>query len=140
MTDPISDLLTRIRNAISMKKTEVVLPHSKLKHNLAQLFERQGWLQRVEVAEDGLSGDKAGKAGKFKVLKLHLKYDTEGMPAISGIMRVSKPGQRIYAKVTKIPRSSLGMGATIVSTSKGLMTAQEAVKARLGGEVICQIW
>lgn len=137
MTDPLADMLTRIRNALLAKKPEVILPHSNLKHNLAQLFERQGWLHRVEVTEDSPPGE---AAGQFKVLKLHLKYDEQGQSAISGITRVSKPGQRIYAKVTKIPRSSLGLGETVVSTSKGLMTAQEAVKARLGGEVICQIW
>ena len=131
-TDPLSDMLTQIRNALPAKKQEVVLPYSNLKFNLAKLLEKKGWLSSAEAVED--------PASKFKALKLRLKYDEQGQSVISGVKRVSKPGQRIYAKVTKIPRGNLGMGATIVSKSKGLMTASEATKARLGGEVICQIW
>ena len=128
--DPISDMLTRIRNALAVKKTEVVMPYSKLKFNLAQLLQNSGWIESVS----------AGEEGKFKVLRIGLRYGSDGMPAISGITRLSKPGQRIYSKVTRIPRVMLGTGATIVSTSKGLMTSDQARKAKLGGELICQIW
>ncbi|OGE78281.1 MAG: 30S ribosomal protein S8 [Candidatus Doudnabacteria bacterium RIFCSPHIGHO2_01_FULL_46_14] len=128
--DPISDMLTRIRNALAVKKTEVVLPYSKLKFNLAQVLQRSGWIGKV--ADD--------QEGKMKVLRIGLRYDETGMPTISGITRLSKPGQRIYSKVTKIPRVTLGSGATIVSTSKGLMTSDQARKEKLGGELICQIW
>ena len=130
MTDPISDMLTQIRNALAVKKPEVVLPYSKFKHALADLLQKNGWLSRVESAADG----------KFKTLKLILKYDGAGMPTISGVRRISKPGQRMYAAVTRIPRVMLGTGATIVSTSRGLMTADQARAEKLGGELICEIW
>jgi len=130
MTDPISDMLTRIRNAQAVKKTFVSLPYSKLKFNLGNLLERSGWIESAAVADEG----------KIKALKLKLKYDGQGQPVISGINRISKPGQRIYAKVTKIPRVMLGSGATILSTSKGLMTSDQARKQKLGGELICEIW
>ena len=130
MTDPISDMLTRIRTAAAVKKTEVVLPYSKLKMNLGKLLEKSGWIESVQEASEG----------NMKVLKLKLKYDDQGLSVISGINRLSKPGQRIYAKVTKIPRVALGNGATIVSTSRGLMTSDQARKEKLGGELICEIW
>ena len=130
MTDPISDMLTQIRNALAVKKPEVVLPYSKFKNSLAETLQKHGWLDRVEPATDG----------KFKMLKLKLKYDVTGMPVISGLKRVSKPGQRMYAKVTRIPRVMLGNGQAIVSTSRGLMTADQARKEKLGGELICEVW
>lgn len=123
-------MLTRIRNGLAAKKPEVVLPYSKLKASLAKLFVEHGWLMRVEEAEDGAK----------KSLKLVLKYDQTGEPAISGIVRISKPGQRIYAASGNIPRVSHGIGATIVSTSKGLLTDRQARTQKIGGEVICQIW
>lgn len=123
-------MLTRIRNGLVAKKPEVVLPYSKLKASLAKLFVEQGWLLRAEETEE---------EGK-KYLRLVLKYDAQGEPAISGIIRLSKPGQRIYAGSTNIPRVQTGIGATIVSTSKGLLTDREARAQKIGGEVICQIW
>lgn len=129
-TDPISDMLTRIRNAAAVKKTQVVLPYSKLKFHLANLLQKNGWIESVSSANEG----------KMKILQLTLRYDGDGAPVISGINRLSKPGQRIYSKVAKIPRVALGNGSTIVSTSKGLMTSDEARKEKLGGELICQIW
>ena len=128
--DTISDMLTRIRNATAVKKTEVVLPYSKFKHNLAKLLVSEGFLRSASVKEDG----------KFKNLQIELKYAGNGLPVISGITRVSKPGQRIYSKNTEIPRSLGGVGTTIVSTSRGLMTDKLARKEKIGGEVICQIW
>ncbi len=128
--DPISDMLTQIRNALAVKKQAALVPYSKFKENLANLFQRQGYISSYEVVTE--------KNGKL--LKLVLVYDPTGQPTISGIKRVSKPGQRIYTKVAKIPRVVFGVGATIVSTSKGLMTDAEARKEKLGGEVICQIW
>lgn len=129
-TDPISDMLTRIRNAAAVKKIEVSLPYSKLKFNLANLLQQNGWIETVSATNEG----------KMKILQLGLRYDNEGMSVISGINRLSKPGQRIYSKVTKIPRVALGNGVTIVSTSKGLMTSDRARKEKLGGELMCQIW
>ena len=130
MTDPISDMLTQIRNSLAVGKPEVVLPFSKLKFNLAGILEKTGWVG--EVTTDG--------EGTVKKLRLKLKYDDRGLPTISGLLRVSKPGQRIYAKSKTIPRSPLGSGIGIISTSHGLMTSDEARRAKLGGELICQIW
>lgn len=131
--DPIADMLTRIRNALAVKKAEVVLPYSKLKYNLAVLLHSQGWIDQAEVNE--------GKEDKSpKTLQLKLKYDESGSPIISGLTRVSKPGLRIYARSSEIPRAKSGFGATIISTSKGLMTDRQARKEKVGGEVICQIW
>ena len=131
MTDPISDMLTQIRNALAVKKPEVVLQYSKFKHALGQTLAQNGFLEKVETAED---------ASERKLLKLKLKYDGTGAPTITGLKRISKPGQRMYAKVTRIPRSSFGLGATIVSTSRGLMTSDQAKAKKLGGELICEIW
>ena len=128
--DTISDMLTRIRNAQAVKKSEVVLPFSKFKHSLAQLLASEGWIKGLTIKEDG----------SFKNLVLELKYTSEGLPVISGITRISKPGQRIYSKNSEIPRSLGGVGTTIVSTSKGLMTDKLARKNKVGGEVICQVW
>ena len=129
--DPISDMLTRVRNALAIKKPEVVLPYSKFKASLASVLEKHGLIRKSEITE----GQNAAKT-----LKLVLKYDETGSPTIEGLLRVSKPGQRIYSKVTKIPKVKLGRGITIISTSKGLMTDKEARGQKLGGEIICQIW
>lgn len=128
-TDPIADMLTRIRNAGSARKAELVLPYSKFKENLAQLFLKQGFIGAVSEV-----------AGKHKMLQINLKYDPSGDPVIAGIKRVSKPGQRIYLPTEKIPRTNSGLGITVVSTSRGLMTDREARKAKVGGEVVCQVW
>lgn len=128
--DTISDMLTRIRNASSVKKTEVVLPYSKFKFNLAKVLAAEGWIKSMDVKEEGIA----------KSLVMVLKYTSDGSPVISGITRISKPGQRIYSKNTEIPRALGGIGTTIVSTSKGLMTDKVARKTGVGGEVICQIW
>lgn len=128
-TDPISDMLTRIRNAAAAGKAEVSMPYSKLKHSLASILEREGYVGPVSVRENGL-----------KQLIVQLKYDGSGDAVVSGLKRISKPGQRIYVPMDKIPRSNGGLGITILSTSKGLMTDKEARKQKYGGEVICQIW
>lgn len=128
-TDPISDMLTRIRNASLARKAEVVLPYSKFKFALANLLEKQGFLAGVKEA-----------AADHKLLEVKLKYSEAGDSVISGIKRVSKPGQRIYLAADKLPRTNSGYGITVVSTSKGLLTDKEARKAHLGGEVVCQVW
>jgi small subunit ribosomal protein S8 len=130
MTDTISDMLTRVRNALLVKKPEASMPYSKFKHNLAKLLVSEGWLKSADVKEE---------AG-LKTLVLGLKYDQTGEPTISGLKRVSKPGQRIYSGNGEIPRALGGSGVTIVSTSKGLMTDRNARTQHVGGEVICQIW
>ena len=129
-TDPISDMLTRIRNGLAVGKQEVVLPYSKYKHSLGRFLVQQGWLAGVEMIEEG----------KFKELKLKLKYDKLGTAVINGLKRISKPGQRIYSRSKTVPRVKYGVGTTVVSTSKGLMTDQQARKTNVGGEIVCQIW
>ena len=128
-TDPISDMLTRIRNALASKKSELVLPYSKFKHNLAKLLLAEGFVSGVNELP-----------GRIKMLQINLKYSVSGDPVISGIKRVSAPGQRIYLSVTRIPRTNGGFGVTVVSTSKGLLTDKQARKEQMGGEVVCQIW
>lgn len=130
MTDTISDMLTRIRNALMARKSEVVLPYSNFKQSLAKVLIQEGWLKDSEVREEE----------GMKNLVLNLKYGSDGAPVISGLKRVSKPGQRIYATRMKVPKVMGGIGTTIVSTSKGLMTDKDARSQKVGGEVICQIW
>jgi small subunit ribosomal protein S8 len=130
MNDTISDMLTRIRNGLMAKKSDVTLPYSKFKFSLATVLSSEGWIKDVEVKE--VEG--------FKNLSLKLKYDQGGTPVITGIKRVSKPGQRIYSARTEIPKVMGGIGTTIVSTSKGLMTDKDARKNKIGGEIVCQIW
>ena len=129
MTDPITDALNQIRNAQAVKKTEVLIPFSKLKYEIVTILSKEGFLGDIKKAVK----DKA------KAIKITLKYDN-GDSVISGVRRVSKPGQRIYAKVSEIKRVHGGYGISIISTSKGLMTNKEAMRLKLGGEVICEIW
>lgn len=126
MTDPIADLLTRIRNAQLAGQREVSLPYSKLKYALAQLLEREGWIAGLATAD------------QQKTLKLVLKYD-DGRPVITELKRVSKPGRRVYANRHELPTILNGLGTAVVSTSRGLMTSKEARKAKLGGEILCEI-
>src|SRR5689334_19415872 len=126
MTDPIADFLTRIRNAQLAGQTEVVLPYSKLKYAIAQLLEREGWIVGLASLE---------KNTKLKVL---LKFD-HGQPVMTHLKRVSTPGRRVYVKRDQLPRVMGGMGMAIISTPRGLMTSHEARKAKLGGEVLCEI-
>lgn len=129
MTDPISDMLTQIRNGLSAGKTEVTLPYSKFKFELGRILAAQGWLdEATEVA-----------SGNQKFLRLKFKF-INSKPVISGLKRVSTPGQRIYSGADALPRTLGGFGATIISTSRGLYTDKQARKEHLGGEIICQIW
>lgn len=127
MTDPIADLLTRIRNAQLAGQHEVVLPYSKLKYAIAQLLEKEGWI--VGLASQDHQ----------KFLKLLLKYD-QGKPVIQQLKRISKPGRRVYVGRAELPRVLNGLGMAIISTPKGLMTADQARQSKLGGEVICEIF
>ena len=129
MTDPITDMLNRIRNAQAVGKTEVLMPFSNLKNEIAAILLKQGFLEEVK---------KVAK-GKGKNLKITLKYNN-GVGAIEGLRKVSKPGQRIYNKVNEIHKTRGRFGVSIISTSKGLMTDSQAKKAKLGGEVLLEIW
>lgn len=128
-TDPIADLLTRIRNAIAVGKTNIVVPSSKIKVTVAEQLKKAGYLSAVKVVE----------ATPRSNLVITINEDTE--PAkITEIHRVSKPGQRVYAKSSEIPRIKSGRGIVLVSTSQGVMTGEQAKKARLGGEVLCKVF
>lgn len=126
MTDPIADLLTRVRNAQLAGQTEVVVPYSKLKYHLVQVLEREGWIS-------GLAG-----LDHQRQLKIVLKYD-QGQPVIRHLKRISQPGRRVYAKRHRLPRVMQGLGMAIISTSRGLMTSEEARRQKLGGEILCEI-
>ena len=137
MTDPIADMLTRIRNASAVKQYEVVLPMSKIKYEIAQILKREGWVNDVQVIK--ASGLK-NKAAKFDQLKIMLKYKKSGRPAVSNIKRISKPGLRIYVGKDELPKVLNNLGIAIISTPQGLMTNKEAKNAGLGGEVICEVY
>ena len=130
ISDPIADMLTRIRNAILVSYDTVDIPNSKIKLNLAKILKNEGFIKNYKVIKDNRQG----------ILKIFLKYDEKGGPLISGLKRVSKPSARIYAKKDKIPLILNGYGINILSTSKGLVTDKEAKKTRIGGEIICSIW
>ncbi len=129
-TDPIADMLTRIRNASMVSLTEVKMPSSKLKVELAKLLKSEGFITDYAVSEEG----------KFKVLSITLKYDSKNKPVISKLQRVSKPGLRSYCKAQNLPQVLGGLGVAIVSTSKGLMTDRKARKENIGGEVLCYVY
>jgi small subunit ribosomal protein S8 len=129
MTDPITDMLNQIRNAEAVAKTDIAIPFSKLKNEIANLLAKEEFVGEVK---------KVAK-GKNKILKITLRYDA-GVPAIEGAKRVSKPGQRIYTKANEIKKVRGGFGVSIISTPKGLMSGYEARKAKLGGEVLLEVW
>ena len=131
-TDPIADMLTRIRNANMVSLTDVEMPSSKLKVELAKLLKSEGYVEDYAVTE------KEGSA--FKTLKITLKYDEKSKPVISNLKRVSRPGLRNYCKAKDIPQVLGGMGIAIISTSKGLLTDRKARKENVGGEILCYVW
>lgn len=137
MTDPIADMLTRIRNASAVKKAEVVLPMSKIKHEVAKILKKEGWIYDAEVIK--ATGKKNGESA-FDQLKIVLKYKKSGRSVITRIKRVSKPGLRIYVKKDNLPKVLNNLGIAIISTPKGLLTNKEAKKEGVGGEVICEIY
>ncbi len=130
MTDPISDLLTRIRNAIQAKHDKVEMPASNIKANIARILKEEGYITNYKVFKDKKQG----------ILKLHLKYDENKVAAIEGLKRLSKPSLRRYSGKGEIPMTLNGYGVTVVSTSKGVITDRTARKANVGGEILCQIW
>ena len=132
MTDPIADMLTRVRNANLAMQDEVVMPSSKLKEALAALLEKEGYIAGWSAAE---ATDRPGR-----LLTIVMKYSESRERVISGIQRISKPGLRVYSKATGVPRVLGGLGVAVVSTSKGLMTDREARRQRMGGEVLCYVW
>lgn len=130
MTDPIADMLSRIRNAIQSRHDRVDVPASKLKVEIARILKEQGFISNYKKVDEGLQG----------VIRISLKYAQDGEPAIHGIERVSRPGRRVYRAKTEIPRPLGGLGLSIVSTSRGVLSGDEAAKNGIGGEVLCQVW
>ncbi len=125
MTDPIADMLTRIRNALAVRKAQVVIPLSKIKLNMAKILEREKWIEKVET--------------KNNEIIISLKYENSS-PAITKLKRISKPGCRVYVKHTELPIVLDGLGIAIISTPQGLMTNKEAKNKKVGGEVLCEIF
>lgn len=134
--DPIADMFTRIRNASAVKKTEIVLPMSKLKYEVAKILEKEGWIKKAEIVPGGLEG----KHNNFDELLIQLKYRKNGKPQINSIKRTSKPGLRVYVSKSEIPTVLNNYGIAIISTSSGIMTGKEARKKQIGGEVIGEIF
>jgi small subunit ribosomal protein S8 len=131
MTDPIADMLTRLRNGIQSHHDRVELPASKLKVEIARILKSEGFIRNYAVVE---------KDKIQATLRIDLKYSPDGEPVIHGIERISRPGRRVYRNKQEIPRPLGGLGLAIVSTSKGVLAGHEAAKSGIGGEVLCQVW
>ena len=132
MTDPIADMLTRIRNGSVAAQDQVRMPSSKLKEALAAILRQEGYIADFHVTDD------PGRPGR--TLEIIMKYTPDRVPTISGLRRVSKPGLRVYIKADRLPRVLGGLGVAVLSTSQGLMTDREARQRRVGGEVLCYVW
>ncbi len=130
VTDPIADMLTRIRNAVSSKHDSVSMPASKIKVAIAEVLREEGFIRAFELDEDG----------KRQVLRVDLSYTGRKEPVLSGIKRVSKPGLRVYVQKREIPRVFGGLGIAILSTPQGVMTGQVARQKSIGGEILCYVW
>ena len=130
MTDPVADMLTRIRNALQAAHEIVNIPSSTLKINLANLLKSEGYIKNLRIISDG----------QHRYIRVFLKFDKNGIPVIEGLKRISKPSCRVYAGYNEIPEVLNGYGVNIVSTSKGIMTDREARKQKVGGEILCAVW
>ena len=130
MTDPIADMLTRIRNANTVKHETVDVPASNMKKELARILLEEGFIRGYDVIEDGKQG----------IIRIQLKYGQIGERVITGLKRISKPGMRVYAAKEELPKVLNGLGISIISTSKGILTDKQARNAGVGGEVICYVW
>ena len=130
VTDPIADMLTRIRNASAARHRELMLPSSRVKREIARILTEEGFIEGFSTTQDGVQ----------EMLSLQLKYVEGRTPVVSGLKRISKPGLRVYARKTEIPRVLGGLGMAILSTSHGIMTGSQARKLNLGGEVLCYVW
>ncbi|MBU0485806.1 MAG: 30S ribosomal protein S8 [Proteobacteria bacterium] len=130
MSDPMADMLTRIRNAGMVNFESVEMPLSKIKVGVAKILKEEGYINDYHIVKDGVQG----------VLKIELKYDQGKRRVITGLRRVSKPGRRVYVKSEKIPKVMSGLGIGLVSTSQGIMTDQEARLKKVGGELLCEVW
>jgi small subunit ribosomal protein S8 len=129
LSDPVADYLARIRNAISSKHDKVDIPASRVKVEITRILKEEGFIQNYKIQDDRVQG----------TIRVFLKY-SDGSPVISGLKQVSKPGRRVYAHKDKVPKVVGGLGISIVSTSKGIMTGDQSHKTGVGGEVLCQVW
>jgi small subunit ribosomal protein S8 len=129
-SDPIADMLTRVRNAIQAHHPKVDVPASKVKAEIARILKEEGYIANFKVAEEGAK----------KTIKIYLKYGSDNAPVISKIERVSRPGCRVYVGQTEIPRVLGGMGINILTTAHGVMTGRDAHKSKVGGEIMCRVW
>jgi len=130
MSDPIADMLTRIRNANIVRHETVEIPASKIKKEIAEILKQEGFIRDAEYVQDNQHG----------IIRLFLKYGSNNERVITGLKRISKPGLRVYAKSQEVPRVLGGLGIAILSTSKGIMTDKQARQTKAGGEVICYVW
>ncbi|WP_096202128.1 30S ribosomal protein S8 [Bacillus sp. FJAT-45350] len=130
MTDPIADMLTRIRNANTVRHEKLELPASNIKKEIADILKREGFIRDVEVIDDSKQG----------IIRIFLKYGSDNERVITGLKRISKPGLRVYANAQELPRVLGGLGIAIVSTSKGVMTDKQARQQQIGGEVVAYVW
>ena len=130
MTDPIADMLTRIRNGLQSRHAAVEMPASKLKSAIAEVLKDEGYIKGFATTGEGAT----------KTLKVELRYVGKNEPVLSGLKRISKPGLRVYSQATDIPRVFGGLGVAIISTSRGVMSGAQARKMRVGGEIICHVW
>jgi small subunit ribosomal protein S8 len=137
MTDPISDMLTRIRNGVSAKHARVDMPASKLKAEIARILQDEGYIQGFRMVEE--AADKDGRQPR-QLIRVFLKYGPRGERVITGLERISRPGRRVYLGVDDVPAVLGGLGTNILTTSRGVMTGRAAKKAGVGGEVLCNVW
>jgi small subunit ribosomal protein S8 len=137
MTDPISDMIARIRNAVNAKHTRVDMPASKLKAEIARILQDEGYVQGFRLVE--APAEKEGRQAQ-QMIRIFLKYGPHGERVISGLERISRPGRRVYLGVEDVPNVLGGLGTAILTTSRGVMTGRAARKAGVGGEVLCNVW
>jgi small subunit ribosomal protein S8 len=137
MTDPISDMLTRLRNAVSAKHARVDMPASRLKAEIARILQDEGYIQGFRIIEEPAT--RSGKQPR-QLMRVFLKYGPRGEKVITGLERISRPGRRVYLGVQDVPQVLGGLGTSILTTSRGVMTGRAARKAGVGGEVLCNVW
>lgn len=130
VTDPISDMLTRIRNGQAVRRRYVLMPHSRLKQAVVQVLQEEGYVERYDVVRDA----------RFPVLRVYLKYTRDQKPMIQGLRRVSKPGSRVYTSKSNIPWIRYGLGTVVLSTPKGVVSERQARRLGVGGEILCEVW
>jgi small subunit ribosomal protein S8 len=130
MTDPISDMLTRIRNATTVRHDRTDVPASKMKLEIAKILKQEGYIRTFKLLEEGPQG----------LIRIYLKYAEDGEPVIHGLRRVSTPGRRVYRAADDLPKVQNGLGVAVVSTNRGVLTDEQARGLRVGGEVLCEVW